>query len=58
MWTIYFVLAVIMNPLIKSPLVYRIIMGVALPVGLEILNYRGIAEQARLFLKSEVALRQ
>ena len=47
-----------MHPMITKPLVFRILIGVGMFIGFEIVSYRGIAEQARLFLKSEVALRQ
>ena len=56
----YFLCAMGINPLVTTPLllVYRILTGVAYAVGIEIVNYQGLAEQASLFLKSEVAIRQ
>ena len=54
----YFLCAMGINPLVTTPLEYRILTGVAYAVGIEIVNYQGLAEQASLFLKSEVAIRQ
>lgn len=46
------------NDLVGSPLYYRVMMGIGLFVAIETYNYQALSEQANLFLKSEVNLRQ
>jgi hypothetical protein len=58
MGAFFFMCGMGIHRFVSTPLVYRIIVGLSLAFGIEIVNYQGQSEQASLFLKSEVALRQ
>ena len=52
--TVYFAASMALHTLVMTPLVYRILMFISVAIQIEVVQYRGLYEQARLFLKSEV----
>ena len=46
------------NGHVNTPTLYRVLWGIGYIVGIEIYGYKALSEQATLYLKSEVILRQ